>query len=212
VIGVLIHSKGVNNQGVKKILEICKQKNIDVFEDDRLVDKLSPRGNTYTIGIFNKYQENLDISNNHVVLVQPVSMGNLGTIMRSMIGFGKYDLALIEPTADPFDPKVVRASMGAVFQLRIQIFRDIDDYRNTLENYNFYPLMTDGKHLLQDTIFRSPYAIIFGAETSGLSEEFNQLGTSIRIPQNKMIDSLNLGVSVSVTLYQCYLNELNREE
>jgi TrmH family RNA methyltransferase len=56
-----------------------------------------------------------------------------------MLGFGYRDLALIEPAADPFHPKVIRASMGASFQVRTQSFRSFTDYWGTHAKHSLYP-------------------------------------------------------------------------
>ena len=57
-------------------------------------------------------------------LVEPADMGNLGTIERTLLGFGIRDLAIIgNSAADLWNPKAVRASMGALFQLEVQWFR-----------------------------------------------------------------------------------------
>ncbi|MCK4801225.1 MAG: TrmH family RNA methyltransferase [Anaerolineales bacterium] len=211
VSAVLLHSKGFENQGITKIRSLCMDRQIEIIENDNLVNKLASRGNTYAIGVFKKYHDNLDPSKNHVVLVQPSTMGNLGSIMRSMLGFRKHDLAIVEPAADPFDPKVIRASMGAVFQLRIKSFRKFTDYWGSHAEHTLYPLMTDGKHLLPEVEFQSPYAIIFGDEGSGLGEEYLQFGTSIRIPQHEAVDSLNLALAAGITLYHSWVVENLRE-
>lgn len=204
-LSILLHSKGSSNQGVSKIRRICQQGAVPLHENDHLVEKLAQRGNTYAIGVFRKYSERLDQSSNHLVLVNPSGMGNLGTIMRAMLGFECRDLAIIEPAADPFDPKVVRASMGAAFHLRIQSFATFPDYWGTHANHNLYPLMTDGKISLPEITLESPYALIFGDEGSGLGEEYHQYGTSLRIPQSPKVDSLNLAVTVGIALYQGWL-------
>ena len=56
-------------------------------------------------------------------------MGNLGTIIRTMAGFGFANLVLIRPAADVFDPKTVRASVGTVFRLSFEYFDTFNDYR-----------------------------------------------------------------------------------
>lgn len=48
----------------------------------------------------------------HVVLHNPSDVGNVGTILRSALGFGFRDVAIIRPGVDPFDPRVLRASMA----------------------------------------------------------------------------------------------------
>lgn len=205
--GVLIHSKGEKNQGVDLIRKLCAEEDIEVLENDRLVEKLSRRGDIYAIGVFRKTHLDLDPEADHIVLVHPRSMGNLGTITRAMLAFSKKDLAIVEPAADLFDPKVVRASMGAMFQLRVRWFDQFPDYWGTFANHHLYPLMTDGEVRLPDATFSSPYALVFGEESSGLGEEFHQFGTSVRIPQSPQVDSLNIALSVGVTLYQCLVAE-----
>lgn len=202
--GVLLHSKGNRNQGLDLIQELCGEHGIETIEHDHLVEKLSRRGDTYAVGVFDKYQPDLDQGANHVVLVQPQGMGNLGTIARTMLAFGIKNLGLVEPAADLFDPKVIRASMGAIFQLRFQWFDQFADYWGTFASHHLYPMMTDGEVSLTEIQFQPPYTLIFGEESSGLGKEYHQFGTSVRIPQEGAVDSLNIALSVGVTLYQAY--------
>ncbi len=48
----------------------------------------------------------------HLVLHQPSDAGNAGTILRTALGFGFQDIAIIPPAVDIYDPRVIRASMG----------------------------------------------------------------------------------------------------
>ena len=134
-------------------------------------------------------------------------MGNLGTIMRTMVGFGKQDLVLIGPAADPYDPKVIRASMGAIFQLNINRFPGFENYRDCCPDHTCYPLMTQGRYSLPEMEFQPPYSLVFGEETSGLGEEYLEYGPSVRIPQHDAVDSLNLALSVGIALYHSWINE-----
>ncbi len=206
VLGILLHSKGAHNQGIDKIRTLAGTLQIEIIENDKLVDKLAMRGNTYAIGVFKKFPTGIAPDQDHLVLVNPTSMGNLGTIMRSMLGFGIKDLALIEPAADPFDPKVIRASMGAVFHLRFQKYRTFTDYWGVQPKHAIYPFMTDGKIALPDVSFTTPSALVFGGEAPGLGEEYHQFGTSVSIPQADAVDSLNLAQSVGIALYQFWVS------
>jgi len=202
---IVFHSKGINNKGIQKIKALSKGFGIEPMEDDRLVEKLANRGNTYAIGIFQKYAEQLDLKENHLVLVHPSSMGNLGTIMRSMLGFGHTNLAIIEPAADAFNPKTIRSSMGGIFQLKIQNFAKFADYWGRFSQHSIYPMMTNGSNQLPNMIFNEPHALVFGEEQSGLPDDFHQYGTSVRIPQSGAIDSLNLAQSVGISLYHSWI-------
>ena len=201
VLGVAIHPKGAENSGIIKIQEICQNNAIPYEFQEKSFPRIGARENDYAVGIFKKYQPGLDAAANHVMLVNPSGMGNLGTIIRTMLGFGFRELAIIEPAADIFHPEVIRASMGALFQLRFEPFLDFADYVEAYPRH-LYPLMTDGEIPLPEVKFEPAFGLVFGPESAGLPEEFHHLGTSLRIPQSQAIDSLNLAISVGVTLYQ----------
>jgi len=204
VLRVLLHPKGTENQGVAKIQETCQRASIPLEIQERVFPRLGVRENDYAVGVFKKYTIPLDQSSNHLVLVNPGSMGNLGTIMRTMLGFGVNDLAIITPAADHFDPRAIRASMGAIFKLRIATFSDFEAYQKEYGR-SYYPLMTNGEHLLHEVEYSPPFSLIFGNESSGLADEFRAFGSSISIPQTDEIDSFNLAVAVGISLYQANL-------
>lgn len=206
-LGVILHSRGGSNRGVGKIRQLCDIHQIPIQNNDKMVDRISKRGNTYAIGIFKKYQQPISRSSSHIVLVNPMGMGNLGTIMRAMLGFDHRDLVIIEPAADHYDPKVIRASMGAFFQLRVNLYPSFSDYWGTFSEHHLYPLMTDGQQALSQVRLERPYAFVFGNESSGLPDSFHQYGDSLYIPQNHNIDSLNLALSVGIALYHSTTSE-----
>lgn len=201
---VLLHPKGVDNQGITKIQTKCQEKGIPAEFQERTIVRLGARQNDYAVGIFKKHTTKLDKQASHVVLINPSSMGNLGTIIRTLLGFGFYDLAIIEPATDHFDPKVVRASMGAIFKLRIATFQDFRSYQETYPR-EYFALVTDGTHPITDLKFQTPISLIFGNESRGLSEEFRSMASSISLPQTDEIDSFNLAIAVGITLYQVSL-------
>jgi len=201
VVRVLLHSKGERNDGVAKIRQLCKEAYIDMEVNDKLIDRLAPSENSYAVGIFRKYDSVLDTSTDHVVLVNPSDMGNIGTIMRTMLGFGIRNLAIVRPAVDIFDPRVIRASMGAIFQLSFRYFETFEEYRADFRR-DYYPFMTDGAVSLQDARFNSPFSLVFGNEGAGLPGSFREAGTSVTIQHGDLIDSLNLPVAVSIALYE----------
>lgn len=203
---VVVSSKGSKNRGALKIIELCERARIPVETNDRLVERLSPKENAYAIGVFEKYSERLKKGRNHVALVNPADMGNLGTIIRTMLGFGVLDLALVRPAADIFDPRVIRASMGAIFRISFEYFDSFNNYREAFSP-NVYPFMTGGPEVLGKLEFARPYALVFGNESTGLAEEYRQMGTSVSIRHSRDIDSLNLPVAVAVALYEATKSE-----
>jgi TrmH family RNA methyltransferase len=201
VLGVVLSSRSERNVGIAKLKDLCARNRIPVETNDKTIERLSPKGNHLAIGVFRKYRSRLDPNRNHVVLVKPGDMGNVGTIARTMVGFGITDLALIRPAVDIFDPKTVRASMGAIFRLSIEYFDSFGDYSHSFA-HNLYPLMTNGRVTIARARFTPPFALVFGNESSGLPDEFLNAGTSVAIPHDRRIDSLNLSAAVAIVLYE----------
>lgn len=205
---VLVHSKLKHGTDIDKLFDICKENNIPVLEDDKQINKLSDKDNCFVVGVFKKYQSNLS-GNKHVVLDNPSDMGNLGTIIRTMLGFGLKDLVVITPCVDYFNPKVVRASMGAVFSMNIVEYPSLDDYlkSNNLKKYFF---MLNGQQYLGN--FETPkdrYALIFGNEARGLDNKYlDAEGESVLIKHTNNIDSLNLSISVGMAVYEFNHNSM----
>lgn len=206
VLKILSSSQAESNVGVAKIQRICAERNIPVEIADRAISRLSHSEKNYAIGVFRKYEAPLHQTDNHLALVNPSDSGNLGTIIRTMLGFGLSDLAVIRPAVDAFHPQVIRASMGAVFRIRFQYFDDFAAYSRQFPHH-IYPFMTDGQAALGEVAFEKPFTLVFGNESAGLPAAFHQLGTSVRIPQTDQVDSLNLAVSVGIALYQAAQQE-----
>ena len=199
---IILHDKCETTDDVQKILDIAKSNNIKVFTNSKLVEKIADKGNVYIVGVFEKYDMYIDNSRDQILLVNPSDMGNLGTIMRVMLGFGYLDLAIIKPCIDIFNPKVIRASMGAIFKLNIQLFDSYNDYEKVNTNYK-YPFMLQTNNTLQTiTNKNKPHTLIFGNEAHGLDDNYLSIGTPIRIEHSHDIDSLNLSMSVGIALYE----------
>lgn len=197
---VLLHTSGARNEGVSKIKALCQQVGIRISVDDKLVERLEAKENTYAVGVFEKYDTALHPEGNHVLLVNPSDMGNLGTTLRTLLAFGFHDLGVLKPAVDGFDPRVIRASMGALFQVRLAYYDSLDAYRAQFL-HSLYPFMTDGDLLLHQARFTAPYTLVFGSESSGLPSAYRKVGTSVSIPQSEAVDSLNLSVAVGIALY-----------
>jgi len=168
------------------------------------VEKLRDKDNCLMIGIFEKYEDFLEEKENHIVLINPSDMGNMGTILRTAMGFGMKNIAVIEPCADYFNPKVVRSSMGACFQTNIQRFESFEAYKKEFGLRNIYPFMLKGAVDLQEyNIDKGKcFSLVFGNEATGLPDEFSKEGQSIRIRHTDCIDSLNLSMAVGIALYE----------
>ena len=170
---------------------------------ERVLRRESRKDNCYAALVFEKFDSDLDPAACHAVLCQISDSGNLGTAMRSLLGFGIRDVALIRPCVDVFEPHALRASMGAFYKLRVHTYDRFDDYRAAHPDRPLFPFMLDGAIPLNEAArgASKPFSLVFGNEQTGLPPEFAQLGQSVMIPQSSEIDSLNLAVAVSVGSY-----------
>ncbi|MFC1722471.1 TrmH family RNA methyltransferase [Patescibacteria group bacterium] len=202
VIKVLFSTKAQRSQEVTKIKQICRKLDLKYEFNDKLIGKVAHRENTYVVGVLKKYEEKLKADLNHVVLYQPSDMGNMGTIIRTMHAFDLYDLAIIRPGADIFDPRVVRSSMGSLFRIRFSYYYSFNEYKKYYKNHNYYPFLLGAKKTLEEVKFEKPYSLIFGNEGEGLSSSFKDVENTVKIQQSATIDSLNLAISAGIAMYK----------
>ena len=201
---LLVHSSASGREGVDRLCALAEKHRIRVEEADRALARISGKENCYAAAVFTKFEDNPDPARPHVVLHNPGDFGNVGTILRTALGLGIEDVALIRPCADLFDPKTVRASMGALFRLRVKVYDSFDDYRAAFPDRKLYPFMLDASVPLQETVRDKPalWTLVFGNEGRGLPKEFAQLGQAVRIESNDKVDSLNLAMAAGIGIYE----------
>lgn len=202
-VSVYVHSRQKDNEIYQRIMSLCQKNRIEVIRSDKAFNIVNAKENCYIMGVFRKFTNDIDFSQNHVVLVNPGNMGNAGTILRTCAGFGINDIAIISPRIDIYDPKTVRASMRAFFTVRFSYFSSFEEYLKKAEDRDIFCFMLDGKVNLQDAqISDRKYSLVFGNEATGLPAEYHNYGTSVFIEQLNTVDSLNLDNAVSIAVYQ----------
>lgn len=201
---LLLHPDGLKNEGVEKLRESCTRLGVREEMAERVLRRESKKDNCFAGLVFEKFESALDPAECHAVLCQISDSGNLGTAMRSLLGFGIHDVALIRPCVDVFEPHALRSSMGAFYKLRVHTYDCFEDYRAEHPDRPLYPFMLDGAIPLNHAAraAKPPFTLVFGNEQSGLPPHFASLGQSVLIPQSNEIDSLNLAVAVSVGSYE----------
>ncbi len=199
--GIILHPGFRSEETIAKIKDICGD-DIPVSTEEKPFNILSKKDNCFVICVIEKKKARI-ADGNHMVLVNPSNCGNLGTIVRSCLGFGVQDIAIVGKTAaDPFDPKTIRASMGACASVRIEVFDEFEEYAKRFPSNNLYPFMLDGSTKLQETTINKPFSLIMGNEATGLDPSFRNVGKPIRIEHSSNIDSLNITIAASIGLYE----------
>lgn len=172
---------------------------------DQISDTVHSQG---VLAVFNRdvvMQEAKRPSRNVLVLDQIQDPGNLGTILRTCDALGIYDVYLIKGSVDPYSPKVLRATMGSIFNLRLHIQQQASTLIESLKSTGFQIVGT----ALQESVplnalnQDSPLAICFGNEGNGLSQDvLEACDQKIRIPMSQDAESLNVAVACGIVLYQ----------
>lgn len=147
-------------------------------------------------------------------IVMPVGLqdpGNLGTILRSAEAFGSAGMIAGEGTVSPFNWKAVRASAGSLFRVPL-IYRNrestaakSDDFLDNLRARRVRLIATSSHKgtVLDRADLKTPCAIVFGNEGSGLSRQLMaRIDEIVAIPHAPQVESLNAGVAASIVLYE----------
>jgi TrmH family RNA methyltransferase len=92
--------------------------------------------------------------------------------------------------------------MGALFRINFKHYDTIQQYVSEYSAHNLYPFMLDGAKDIREVKFKKPFSIIQGNEGRGLDGSFKDLGQSVYIPHTDDIDSLNLAVATSISLWE----------
>ncbi len=144
-----------------------------------------------------------------VILCENISdPGNLGTLIRSALAFG-FELVLLSgSSAEPYAPKVVRASAGAIFRLPVARV-SLTEVKDLVEKRKLYVVASDvaAKQvtLPRRTILRRTVLLAIGSEAAGLSPELlAHAHLRIRIQHRRQVESLNAAVAGSILMKQIY--------
>ncbi len=127
--------------------------------------------------------------------------GNLGTILRTLAWFGGFRLLLSAGSVDPFNPKVIRSSMGALFHVPMELEVDIESLPERFQTIGCLDMQGEP---LSAPSFKQCDCYIFGNEARGVPRD--QLGRlkakAFTIPGVGLIESLNLATAVNLSVYE----------
>lgn len=127
--------------------------------------------------------------------------GNLGTILRTLAWFGNFRSLLSPGSVDPYNPKVVRSSMGAIFHAPMELDVALDSLHSRFERIACLDMSGEP---VQSASFRAFDCYLFGNEARGVPrDQLNALGARpFTIPGCGAIESLNLAATVNMCAYE----------
>ena len=130
--------------------------------------------------------------------------GNVGTILRTMDAAGFDTLIIDDKTADPFSQKAMRASMGAVFRIRIRKVSDLAGEMTALVEKGCAVVAGDllGENFFERAPFPANVCLIIGNEGQGISPDVKKAATRrLKLPMVGGAESLNAAVAGSIMIY-----------
>lgn len=129
--------------------------------------------------------------------------GNMGTIFRSALWFGVTDILLGPDCVDPFSPKVVRSSMGAIGALSLHASENLvhsaESWKN--EGGTLAALHMEGTPL-QDFQAANSLFLVVGSEAHGVEPTLLSLTTTLAIGKPGAGESLNAAMATGIALFQ----------
>lgn len=175
-------------------VELC-EKGFEEVDPSVLAHVSTLGSGARTIGIYEQRWED-PVGSLCVYLHGVGDPGNVGTILRSALAFGASCVALGPSCADPHSPKAVRASMGAIFSMRIARVADVSE----LPGERVALIARRGEPLERVASIR-PLTLLVGAEREGLPEEVVSACEHVaHIPIAS--ESLNAAMAATVALYE----------
>ncbi|SFT87424.1 RNA methyltransferase, TrmH family [Selenomonas sp. GACV-9] len=141
----------------------------------------------------------------YVILDGVQDPGNAGTIIRTADAVGADGVILLKGSVDVFGDKIVRSTMGSLFHLPVCTDVTVEELAafTAERGLALYATALDESakpHFAQD--FTRGAAIVFGNEGNGVSQELLQQAQKTYIPMYGQAESLNVGVSAAVVLYE----------
>lgn len=196
------------NESIPKELmyEIAKYECVYVTEKifKYLSEVQEPQGIIAIIGKEGK-DINIDYSEDIIVALDNVQdPGNLGTILRTVDSIGLTQILVSKGTADSYNPKVVRSTMGAIFRVKII---ECDDLAKTLKEIKKQKFKIVVSSLqTNNSIYDINYnkkVIVIGNEANGVEKEIQEMADEkIKIPMLGKTESLNASVATGIILYE----------
>ena len=188
------------------MLEIAKYECISVSDKifNIITQVTNPQG---IMAIIEKNAQNakIDYTQDIIVALDDIQdPGNLGTILRTVDSVGLNQILVSKGTADCYNPKVVRSTMGAIFRVKIIECENLEKTLKEVRKHKFKLVVTSlqTEKSLYDVKFDKK-VIVIGNEANGVEPNIQDMADEkIKIPMLGKTESLNASVATGIVLYE----------
>ena len=196
----------------KLLYEIAKYECIYVSKKvfDLISDVQTPQGMLAVIEKENS-EDKIDFTEDVIVVLDGIQdPGNLGTILRTIDSVGLKQVIVSKETADSYNPKVVRSTMGAIFRVKVIESNNLLDTLRNMKKHKYKIMATSLE--TDNSIYDVDYnkkVIVIGNEANGVEKEIlDYADEKIKIPMLGKTESLNASVATAVILYEYVRNKI----
>lgn len=198
-----IQSSEINQKLLYEIAKYdCIYVSKKVFES--LTTVVAPQG---MLAVVRKNSSNtpIDYSQDIILVLDGIQdPGNLGTILRTADSVNLKQIIVSNKTADVYNPKVVRSTMGAIFRVKVIEAENLVATLKEIKKNKFKIMATSlgGTENIYDIEYKKK-VIVIGNEANGVSKEVLDIADKkVIIPMLGKTESLNAAVATSVILYE----------
>ena len=157
--------------------------------------------------------KNIDYSQDIIVALDDIQdPGNLGTILRTVDSIGIKQILVSKGTADVYNPKVVRSTMGAIFRVKIIECENLQETLKSIQNNKYEIVVTSlqTKNSIYDIEYNKK-VIVIGNEANGVCKEIQDMADKkVKIPMLGNTESLNASVATGIILYEYVRQKINK--
>lgn len=147
----------------------------------------------------------IDYSQDIIVALDDIQdPGNLGTILRTVDSIGLNQILVSKGTADCYNSKVIRSTMGAIFRVNVIECENLENVLKEVKNNNFELIITSlqTKNSIYDVDY-SKKVIVIGNEANGVKKDIQNIADiKVKIPMLGKTESLNASVATGIVLYE----------
>lgn len=208
---VFINETFENKDEHKNFLSILKDKKIKVFKTtNKIFNELIDTENTQGIlGVVRfkerKIEHNIKSEDKFVLILDRIQdPGNMGTIIRTADAAGVDGIIALKGCVDIYNPKVIRSTMGSIFDMNIIHSTQEECLRELKSNdFNIVSSYLNTDNYYHETDYGKKVALVIGNEANGVNDELiNESDILVKIPIYGNAESLNAAISSAILMYE----------
>lgn len=179
----------------------------------KMADTRTPQGVLAVVSMYQYSEEEVLDGYKEMGIEKPLLLileniqdpGNLGTMLRSSEGAGVTGVILSKGSADVYNPKVIRSTMGSIFRMPFMYVDNLPAFVEKLSERGIktYAAHLKGKRNYDKFDYTKPTAFLIGNEGNGLSNETADAASEyVLIPMKGQVESMNAATSAAILTFE----------